>query len=116
MGKYSAKGLTSRYLSSRFHPEAVEHILTAQKERGPLTMKDAETLDQEWAASRIAAFNKGQRGGRDILTHLMEQAPNNAPTDSPDVRRTRKEVDRNPNSELKATSKHEQQRFIHEAH
>lgn len=116
MTKNRNKGLTRRNIATLYHPEAVEHILSVQQERGPLTHSDAEKLDQEWAASRIAAFNKGQRGGRDILAHLMEQAPNNAATDSPEVRRQRREVDRNPNSELKAVSRHEQQRFIHETH
>lgn len=116
MAKNKNKGLTRRNIGTLYHPDAVEHILSVQKERGPLTHSDAEKLDQEWAASRMAEFNKGHRGGRDLLAHLMEQAPNNAATDSPEVRRQRKEVDRNPNSELKAQSHGEQQRFIHEAH
>lgn len=101
------KGLTARGIGSMYHPEAVAHILNVQKERGPLTLKDAEVLDQEWAASRMAEFNKGHRGGTAYLAHLMTESPNNAATDSPDVRRTRKEVDNNPNSELRAMSKNE---------
>lgn len=105
MGRQSRlRGLTARGIGSMYHPDSVQHILNAQKERGPLTLQDAEKLDQEWAASRMAEFNRGQRGGRDILAHIMQEAPNKAATDSPNVRRARKEVDRNPNSELKASS------------
>lgn len=101
------KGLTARGIGSMYHPDSVAHILNAQKERGPLTLNDAKVLDQEWAASRIAEFTRGQRGGRDMIAHIMQEAPNNAATDSPSVRRIRKEVDRNPNSELKASSYNE---------
>jgi hypothetical protein len=94
-------------LGGMYHPESVQHILNAQKERGPLTLDDAKQLDQEWAASRLAEFTRGHRGGRDMMAHIMQETPNNAATDSPDVRRARKEVERNPNSELKATSKNE---------
>lgn len=101
------KGLTARGIGPMYHPDSVAHILNAQKERGPLTLEDAKVLDQEWAASRIAEFTKGHRGGRDMIAHIMQEAPNNAPTDSPDIRKARKEVERNPKSELKAMSNHE---------
>lgn len=103
MAKNRNKGLTPRSLSGLYHPEAVEHILNTQKERGPLTHKDAEVLDQEWAASRLAEFSKGHRGTTDYLAHIMSQAPNNAATSGADTRRARKEVSNNPSADLKVT-------------
>lgn len=97
------KGLTRKNIGTLYHPEAVEHILNTQKERGPLTHADAEKLDQEWAASRLAEFTKGHRGNTEYLAHIMSEAPNNASTDSPSVRRTRKDVESSDLSELRVT-------------
>lgn len=106
MGRQSkTKGLTARGIGSMYHPDSVQHILNAQKERGPLTLQDAEKLDQEWAASRMAEFNKGHRAGRDMIAHIMQEAPNSntPPNRTRDARRKIETIAQDPNSELKVT-------------
>lgn len=64
-------------LSNNYHPDSVKYML--EKHGKGITREQAETADQEWAASRAKEFARGlSRGDSQSVEAIMQEPPLNA--------------------------------------